>query len=96
MIPLAFEWDKKKNLSNQKKHGISFEEAQTVFVDDNALLIHDPDHSSEEDRFILLGLSAKLRMLVVCHCYRKSDDIIRIISARKAMRLEQKMYWERL
>ena len=93
---MTFEWDKEKNPSNQKKHGISFEEAQTVFVDENALLIHDPDHSGEEDRFILLGLSAKVRLLVVCHCYRKSDEVIRIISARKATRKEQKRYWERL
>lgn len=95
MTPLTFEWDKGKSLSNQKKHGISFEEAQTAFVDENALLIHDPDHSSEEDRFILLGLSAKLCVLIVCHCYRKDGEVIRIISARKATRLEQKQYWER-
>lgn len=95
MKPIVFDWDNEKSLSNQKKHGISFEEAQTAFVDENALLIHDPDHSDEEDRFILLGLSAKLRILVVCHCYRKNDEIIRIISARKAERFEQKQYWER-
>lgn len=95
MPQLTFEWDKEKNASNQKKHGVSFEEAQTVFVDENALLIHDPDHSGEEDRFILLGLSAKFRLLAVCHCYRKSDEVIRIISARKATRKEQKHYWER-
>mgnify|MGYP001594855972 CR=1 FL=1 len=93
--PITFDWDKEKNLSNQKKHGISFEEAQTVFVDENALLIRDPDYSDEEDRFILLGLSVKLRILVVCHFYRKNDEIIRIISARKAERFEQKQYWER-
>jgi uncharacterized DUF497 family protein len=92
---LTFDWDKVKSAANQKKHGVSFEEAQTVFVDEKALLIHDPDHSGEEDRFILLGLSAKVRLLVVCHCYRKSDEIIRIISARKASRKEQKRYWER-
>jgi uncharacterized protein len=74
---------------------VSFDEAQTVFLDENALLIHDPDHSSKEDRFILLGLSAKLRLLVVCHCYHKSDEVIRIISARKATRAEQKIYRER-
>ena len=78
-----------------KKHGISFEEAETVFVDENALLIHDPDHSGEEDRFVLLGLSAKLRMLVVNHCYQKKDEVIRIISARKATRMERKQYRER-
>jgi len=95
MIPLRFEWDSGKNIENLRKHGISFEEAQAVFLDENALLIRDPDQSDDEDRFILLGLSAKLRILTVCHCYRKSDEIIRIISARKATRNEQKRYWER-
>ncbi len=95
MHELTFDWDKAKNLSNQKKHGISFEEAQTVFVDENALLIHDPDHSGAEDRFVLLGLSAKLRELVICHFYRKPGEVIRIISARKATRSEQNQYWER-
>ncbi len=95
MKELTFDWDKAKNLSNQKKHGISFEEAQTVFVDEKALLMHDPDHSGSEDRFVLLGLSAKLRELVVCHCYRKTEEVIRIISARKATSKEQKQYWER-
>ncbi|NCO65636.1 MAG: hypothetical protein COW32_09035 [Candidatus Aquicultor secundus] len=95
MMSVSFEWDEKKSVTNQKKHHISFEEAQTVFVDENALLIHDPDHSDEEDRFVLLGLSAKLRILIVCHCYRKSSDVIRIISARKATRREQENYWER-
>ena len=92
---LSFEWDENKSVANQKKHHVSFEEAQTVFVDENALLIDDPDHSGEEDRFILLGLSAKLRALVVCHCYRKNNEVIRIVSARKATRREQKYYWER-
>lgn len=95
MSHLVFECDKGKSASNQKKHGVSFEEAQTVFFDENALLIRDPDHSDEEDRFILLGLSAKFRMLLVCHCYRKNDEIIRIISARKATRMEEKSYRER-
>lgn len=95
MQSISFEWDNRKNSKNKKKHGISFEEAQTVFVDENALLIHDPDHSHEEDRFILLGLSAKFRVLLVCHCYRKNDEVIRIISARKATCKEQKQYWER-
>ncbi|MBI5886372.1 MAG: BrnT family toxin [Deltaproteobacteria bacterium] len=95
MADIAFDWDKGKDSSNQKKHGISFDEARTVFVDENALLIHDPDHSGEEDRFILLGLSANLQILVVCHCYRESDEVIRIISARKAARAEQKCYKER-
>ena len=92
MSDILFKWDEKKNSLNKKNHGISFEEAQTVFVDDNALLIHDPDHSDEKDRFILVGLSSSFRILVVCHCYRKGDDIIRIISARKATRYEQEYY----
>lgn len=96
MQDIYFEWDNRKKTENKKKHGISFEEAQTVFVDENALLIHDPDHSHEEDRFLLLGLSSKFRVLLVCHCYRKSADVIRIISARKATRKEEKQYWKRL
>jgi hypothetical protein len=95
MEELSFEWNDQKSASNKKKHGISFEEAQTVFLDENALLIHDPDHSIEENRFVLLGMSFKLRLLIVCHCYRKNENIIRIISARKATRAEQKQYWER-
>ena len=95
MSSIKFEWDEKKNRTNQKKHGISFEEAETIFADDRALLIHDPDHSEDEDGFILLGLSIKFRMLVVCHCYRSSDEIIRIISARKAEQHEEQQYWER-
>ncbi len=94
-MSLTFNWDKEKSVSNKKKHGVSFEEAQTVFLDENALMIHDPDHSEDEDRFIILGLSVKFRVLVVCHCYRKSNEVIRIISARKATRREQKRYWER-
>lgn len=95
MTAISFEWDEKKNALNKKKHGVSFEEAQTVFVDENALLIHDPDHSDDEDRFIMLGLSARLRVVVVCHSYRSEQTAIRIISARKATRLEQKQYGER-
>lgn len=95
MTAISFEWDKKKNASNKKKHGVCFEEAQTVFVDENALLLHDPDHSEDEDRFVLLGLSSRLRALVVCHSYRMHQTTIRIISARKATRLEHKQYWER-
>lgn len=94
MPELRFEWDERKNSENQRKHGVSFEEAQTVFSDDNALLITDPDHSDGEERFILLGLSSALRSLVVCHCYRHSD-VIRIISARKANRTEWKRYEQR-
>ena len=95
MEELSFEWNIEKSISNKKKHGIPFEEAQTAFLDENALLIHDPDHSVEEDRFVLLGMSYKLRLLIVCHCYRKNENIIRIISARKATPAEQKQYWER-
>ena len=96
MADISFEWKEDKNTLNKKKHGISFEEAQTVFVDENALLLYDPDHSHKDDRFILLGLSSNLRILVVCHCYRKKDAVIRIISVRKATRSEQKQYWKRL
>ena len=93
--PVKVAWDDAKNLANQRRHGVSFEEAQAVFLDENALMIHDPDNSDDEDRFVLLGLSAKIRLSAVCHCYRKGDEIIRIISARKATRIEQKRYWKR-
>jgi uncharacterized DUF497 family protein len=92
---LRFEWDERKNAENQRKHGVSFGEAETVFLDEFALLIDDPDHSSHEQRFILLGISARLRHLVVCHCYRTSGTLIRIISARKATAPERKAYQER-
>jgi uncharacterized DUF497 family protein len=95
---LGFEWDERKNQANRRKHGVSFEEARTVFSDERALLIHDPDHSEGEDRFVLIGFSAAMRTLVVCHCYREGGDRIRIISARKANRLEQRSYvkgWQR-
>jgi hypothetical protein len=95
MEHIRFDWDSDKDRTNHKKHGISFEEAQSVFVDENALMIHDPDHSGDEDRFILLGLSSSIRLMVVCHCYRESDAVIRIISARKATRREQNRYWRR-
>jgi len=92
MSDINFTWHSAKNTSNKRKHGISFEEAETVFLDENAQLIEDPDHSIEEDRFILLGLSTSLRMLVVCHCYRESDEVIRIISARRATPGEARSY----
>ncbi len=92
MAEIRFEWDPKKSTSNRRKHGVSFDEASTVFTDEHALLIDDPEHSDKEDRFILLGLSAALRMLVVCHCYRESNEVIRIISARKATRKERGFY----
>jgi hypothetical protein len=91
VIGLRFEWDETKNVSNQRKHGISFEEAESAFADEFGRLIADPDHSDQEDRFILMGVSARLRLLVVCHCYRNGDTI-RIISARKGNRLERTQY----
>ena len=95
MAELRFAWDERKNASNRKKHGVSFEEAQTVFSDEHALLIADPDHSEDEDRFVLLGLSSALRTLVVCHCCRQDESVIRIISARKADRAERSEYSRR-
>ncbi len=94
MSEIKFSWNESKNSSNQKKHGLSFEEAKTVFYDDNARLILDQAHSEEENRFILLGLSSQLKILVVCHCYRENEQIIRIISARKATKTETKQYKE--
>jgi uncharacterized DUF497 family protein len=81
---LTFERDPKKDVQNQRKHGVSFEEAQSAFFDESAIEYPDPDHSEDEDRFILLGRSFLLRVLVVCHCYRVSDEVIRLISARRA------------
>lgn len=92
MGTMKFEWDENKNRTNQRKHGISFDEAKTVFYDDEALVIDDPEHSEEEERFIILGLSNRANLLVVCHCYRVSETIIRIISARKATKTESKYY----
>jgi uncharacterized DUF497 family protein len=92
MTTLRFEWDSEKAGKNLKKHGVSFEEAQSVFADERARLIDDPDHSDDEDRFILLGLSSSLRILIVVHCYRAQGNTVRIISARKATREEQRHY----
>ena len=92
MSSLSFEWDQRKSAANAKKHGVSFEEAKSVFVDERAKLINDPDHSDDEDRFVLLGLSGALRLLLVCHCYRFDGNVIRIISARKASSHESKSY----
>jgi uncharacterized DUF497 family protein len=93
---LSFIWDPQKNRQNSSKHdGIDFEEAKTVFYDENARLIYDPEHSIDEDRFIILGLSNKLRLLIVCHCYKESESVIRIISARKATTKEAKIYEEK-
>ena len=92
MSELRFEWDPAKASANIKKHGIGFDEAKSVFADERAKLIADPAHSNDEDRFVLLGLSTKLRLLVVCHCYRSKSNTIRIISARKATAIESQQY----
>ena len=88
----AFVWDDDKADANYAKHGVTFEEARSVFYDADARLIADPDHSDDEDRFVILGFSQKPRLLVVCHCYRENDSVIRIISARKAIRKEAAIY----
>lgn len=92
MNSIKFEWEASKAASNVQKHGITFEEARTVFFDERARLINDPDHSESEDRFILLGFSSSLRVIVVCHCYSSEGNVIRIISARKATATEKKAY----
>ncbi len=89
---VQFEWDPPKATANLKKHGISFEEAQSVFYDEFAVQFYDEDHSGSENRFILLGMSARARILVVCHCERGKDDLVRIISARRATRHESDFY----
>ncbi len=93
MNNIKFDWDEEKNIANIKKHKISFDEALTVFYDTTALIIDDPDHSVDEERFIILGFSEKSNLLIVCHCYRENDSIIRIISARKATKNEAKEYY---
>ncbi len=90
---IEFAWDRRKARANLAKHGVSFEEAQTVFLDESARLIDDPDHSEDEDRFLLLGLSFQARCLIVSHCYRQSDSVIRLISARRATVQEEELYW---
>ena len=92
MSNIQFEWDSRKAAANLKKHGVSFDQARTVFFDEHAKLIDDPDHSDEEDRFVLLGISSSLKVLLVCHCYREEGNVIRIISARKASAQETKQY----
>ncbi len=89
---MKFEWDERKAWSNEKKHGISFNEAETVFYDEDARLLYDTQHSSEEERYILLGLSDSLSLLVVCHMYKDEEEIIRIFSARRANKQEQQQY----
>ena len=92
MSELSFDWDDQKAKTNERKHGVSFEEAQSVFYDKNARLRYDSDHSLDEERYILLGVSSLFRLLVVCHVYRQDDVIIRIISARKATKQEIQQY----
>lgn len=94
MPEIRFAWDESKDRLNKRKHKGSFEEAKTVFYDENAIQFPDPDHSQDEDRFLMLGLSHRLRVLIVCHCFRGDDSIIRIISARKATKKEIERYEE--
>jgi len=93
MGEIRFEWDEAKGREKKRKHGVSFEEAQSVFLDENAIRYFDPDHSEDEDRFLMLGMSARLRLLVVSHFYMENDSTIRIISARKATKREETAYW---
>jgi len=95
MSSLRFDWDPRKSASNRAKHKVDFQEAATAFADEHALLIADPNHSDDEDRFVLLGLSEVARLLVVVHCYREADSVVRIISARIATRRERQQYSER-
>ena len=95
MKPLRFEWDEPKSSVNRRKHGVSFEEAATVFTDEHALYLADPDHSDREQRYLLLGLSTAVRLLIVCHCYRSRESVVRIISARRANRRERAQYVRR-
>lgn len=94
MSDLEFEWDSKKEKTNTRKHGVSFEDAKAAFYDETAMVFHDPDHSKDEDRFILLGISVRAGVLVVCHCLRDSDSVVRIIAARRADKQEESDYRE--
>jgi uncharacterized protein len=96
MRDIRYEWDPRKSRSNKAKHGVSFEEARTAFLDEHARVIPDLEHSEEEERFVLLGVSIALRVLVVCHCYRESNQVVRIISARRADPSERRQYAEYL
>ena len=95
MDELRFDWDERKQKFNIKRHGVSFEEARTAFYDENAIQFFDPDHSEDEDRFLLLGMSIRPQILIVCHCFRESETLVRIISARKADKSEEMDYWKR-
>ena len=92
MSDIRYEWDHAKNNANIRKHGISFNEAITVFTDENLMIMADEDHSEDEERFIVLGFSEHPRLLVVCHCYKESDEVVRIFSARKATKTEERFY----
>jgi len=94
MNEIKFEWNKNKAEANIKKHGISFEEAATVFLDDRSIVVDDPDHSARENRYIIFGISSNLNLLTVCHCLRDSESTIRIISARKSSKKEEIMFFE--
>lgn len=91
-MSITFEWDATKASLNKKKHNVSLDEAKAVFFDENAVVIHDPEHSDDEERFVILGLSMVARLLIVCHCFRHKDSVIRIISARKATKKESIQY----
>ena len=95
MKKLRFKWDAKKNKSNTKKHGISFDDASTAFYDEYAIQFFDPEHSDDEERFLLLGSGFNLKTLIVCHCFREEETVIRIISARKADKDEDEFYWSK-
>jgi len=95
-MDVRFGWGPLKARQNLRKHGVSFQEAETAFLDEQALVLDDPDHSATEERFVLLGMAAALRVLSVCHCVRESGSVIRLISARRATKTEQRQYWERL
>lgn len=96
MDTINFEWDENKNHINQCKHGISFDEAKTVFYDEYAILFDDPEHSADEDRFLIIGMTRRERVCIVSHCYRGQEGRIRIISARKATAVEKKVYFDEL
>jgi uncharacterized DUF497 family protein len=96
MSDITFAWNDRKAADNLRKHGVSFEEAKSAFLDENARLIADPEHSDDEDRFVLLWLSIQVRLLIVVHCYREQDSLIRLISARKADKSESRLYSEYL
>ena len=95
MYPISFEWDEEKNRANQQSHRVSFEEAQSVFLDEDALQFYDEVHSDDEDRYIMVGLSSHLRLLLVVHTFREKDGVIRVISARKPTAKERRVYLER-